>query len=108
MNLNLSFKGYILKLDEIIYVAGDTDNIIDIRNIKCDIACVPIGGTYTMDVEEAVELVKRIKPKICIPIHYHTIVGTVEDAYRFRKLLNNVTDVRVIMKEETNDSNNKQ
>ncbi len=89
--------GYIINLDNVIYVAGDTDNIDEIRNIKCDIACVPIGGVYTMDVLEASELIKSIKPSIVIPIHYKTIVGTVEDAYRFKKLLEGITDVKVLM-----------
>ena len=56
-----NWVGYIINLDRIIYIAGDTDNIDEIRNIKCDIACVPIGGTYTMDVLEAVNLIKCIK-----------------------------------------------
>lgn len=92
-----NWVGYIINLDKVIYIAGDTDNIDEIRNIKCDIACVPIGGVYTMNVEEAVELVKSIKPKICIPIHYKTIVGTVDDAYEFKRLLEGITDVKILM-----------
>ena len=92
-----NWVGYIINLDKVIYIAGDTDNIPDIRNIKCDIACVPIGGVYTMDVLEAVELIKCIKPSVVIPIHYHTIVGTVEDAYKFKRLLEGITDVKILM-----------
>ena len=92
-----NWVGYVVKMDQIIYIAGDTDNIDEIRNIKCDIACVPIGGTYTMDVMEAVKLIKSIKPSIAIPIHYKTIVGTKEDAYEFKKLLNDICDVRILM-----------
>ena len=92
-----NWVGYVVKMDQIIYIAGDTDNIDEIRNIKCDIACVPIGGTYTMDVIEAVNLIKSIKPSIAIPIHYKTIVGTKEDAYEFKKLLNDICDVRILM-----------
>ena len=92
-----NWVGYVVKMDQIIYIAGDTDNIDEIRNIKCDIACVPIGGTYTMDVIEAVNLIKSIKPSIAIPIHYKTIVGTTEDAYEFKKLLNDICDVRILM-----------
>ena len=32
-----------------------------------------------------------------IPIHYQTIVGTKEDAYEFKKLLQDITDVEVLM-----------
>lgn len=92
-----NWVGYVVKMDQIIYIAGDTDNIDEIRNIKCDIACVPIGGTYTMDVMEAVNLIKSIKPSIAIPIHYKTIVGTKEDAYEFKKLLNDICEVRILM-----------
>ena len=92
-----NWVGYIINLGKIIYIAGDTDNIDDIRNIKCDMACVPIGGIYTMNVLEAVDLIKSIKPSMVIPIHYQTIVGTKEDAYEFKKLLQDITDVEVLM-----------
>lgn len=95
--LEYNWVGYIINLDQIIYFAGDTDNVPEIRNIKCDIACVPIGGVYTMDVKESVELIKCIKPKIVIPMHYKTIVGTVKDAYEFKRLLEGITDVEIIM-----------
>ena len=105
-NLNKDFHkkeygwvGYLVNIDKnIVYVAGDTDNIEEIRNIKCDIACVPIGGKYTMTCEEAVDLIKEIKPKTAIPIHYKTVVGTVEYAYKFKELLEDITNVEILMK----------
>ena len=57
------------------------------KNVKCDIALVPIGGTYTMDYTEAAELINTIKPKTVIPTHYKTIVGSDEDAKKFSELL---------------------
>ena len=97
--LEYEWVGYIINLDnKVIYVAGDTDNIPEIRNIKCDIAFVPIGGTYTMNYKEAVELIKEIKPKLAIPIHYYTIVGTKEDAIKFKELLSNIVSVEILMK----------
>ena len=93
-----NWVGYIVTIDDIrIYVAGDTDNVPEIRNINCDIACVPIGGTYTMEKTEASELIRSIKPKLAIPIHYKTIVGTVEDAYDFKAELENDVDVKILM-----------
>lgn len=81
--------GYILEIDGIrYYIAGDTDITEENKSVKCDIAFVPIGGTYTMDFKEAAELVNEIKPKVAIPIHYGSIVGTSEDAINFQKLLN--------------------
>ena len=51
-----------------------------------------------MNYEEAVELIKCIKPKIAIPTHYKTIVGTEEDAYKFKEMLQGKVDVSIIMK----------
>ena len=92
-----NWVGYLLYLDEVIYIAGDTDIIPEARQVKCDIACVPIGGVYTMDVLEAVNLIKEIKPHMVIPIHYGSVVGTKEDAERFKELLKDITRVEIIM-----------
>ena len=48
---------------------------------------VPVGGTYIMDFKEAARLINEIKPKIAVPIHYGSIVGTKQDAIDFVKLL---------------------
>ena len=84
-----NWVGYILKLeDKKIYVAGDTDITEENKDIKCDIALVPVGGTYTTDYKEAAELVNIIKPKIvAIPMHYGELVGSKEDAEKFSKLI---------------------
>lgn len=93
-----NWVGYIVTIDDKkIYVAGDTDNIEEARNIKCDIACVPVGGTYTMNHKEAAELIKAIKPKIAIPIHYKTIVGSEQDAENFKKELQDIVNVEILM-----------
>lgn len=76
--------GYLLSVDGTrIYVAGDTDMTKENKAVKCDIAMVPIGGTYTMDAEKAAELVNCIAPEIAIPTHYGTIVGKYSDAETF-------------------------
>lgn len=94
-----NWVGYIVKIDDTkIYVAGDTDDTEEARNVNCDVACVPIGGTYTMTYKEAVDLIKAIKPKLAIPTHYKTIVGSVDDAYRFKDLLEEVVDVKILLK----------
>lgn len=80
--------GYILTIDSVrIYHAGDTDAIEEMKMIKTDIALLPVSGTYVMTAEEAAEAVKMIKPKLVIPMHYNTIVGSVDDANRFRSLV---------------------
>ena len=78
--------GYILCVDgKRIYVAGDTDANEDVRQVKCDIALIPIGGTYTMDAKQAAEFINTIRPQIAIPTHYGSIVGSKKDAEVFLK-----------------------
>lgn len=76
--------GYILEINDTKYfIAGDTDITEENKKVKCDIAFVPVGGTYTMTSKEASKLVNEIKPKIAVPIHYGCIVGTKQDAIDF-------------------------
>lgn len=83
------FVGYILEIDgKRIYIAGDTDATKEAKAVKCDIALVPIGGTYTMDAKAAAELVNQISPGVAIPVHFGEIVGKPEDAKTFAGLVN--------------------
>lgn len=76
--------GYILKINgKRIYIAGDTDATKEAKEVICDIALVPIGGTYTMDAKKAAELVNEINPEVAIPTHYGSIVGKLSDAKVF-------------------------
>ena len=73
--------GYVLELDgRRVYVAGDTDATKEAEAVKCDVALVPIGGTYTMNAKKAAALIDRIRPACAIPTHYGSIVGSREDA----------------------------
>jgi L-ascorbate metabolism protein UlaG (beta-lactamase superfamily) len=54
---------------------------------QIDIAFLPVGGTYTMNAEEAAKAVEIIKPKVAVPIHYGSIVGSKKDAERFKTLV---------------------
>lgn len=90
--------GYIITLDNVVYyIAGDTDITEENRKVKCDVAFVPIGGTYTMTAKEAANLVNEIKPKIAVPIHYGLIVGTKEDEEVFKTNVNNDIDVNILL-----------
>ncbi|MBR5361338.1 MAG: MBL fold metallo-hydrolase [Lachnospiraceae bacterium] len=72
--------GYILRIDgKRIYIAGDTDATKEARSVKCDVALVPIGGTYTMDAKKAAELINEIRPSVAIPVHYGSAVGSPKD-----------------------------
>ena len=91
--------GYIIELEGIrYYIAGDTDITEENKKVKCDIAFVPVGGTYTMDFKQAAYLVNEIKPKIAVPIHYGSIVGTKQDAIEFAKLVHSEIKCEIIMK----------
>ncbi len=94
-----NWVGYILELDgKRYYHAGDTDLIDEIKDIRdIFVAMLPVGGTYTMDAEEAAELANTIRPRYAIPMHYGTVVGDEKDAERFKRLFNGET---VIMKKE--------
>ncbi len=89
--------GYIITMNQVrIYHAGDTDHIPEMKNIRADIALLPVSGTYVMTAEEAARAALDIRPKIAIPMHYGSIVGDSTDAERFRDLL--AGKVEVIIK----------
>lgn len=79
-----NWVGYIIEIAGVrYYIPGDTDITEENKKVKCDVAFVPVGGTYTMNPEEAAELVNEIRPKVAIPIHYGEIVGSKKDAIHF-------------------------
>jgi L-ascorbate metabolism protein UlaG (beta-lactamase superfamily) len=82
-----------------IYLAGDTDYIPEMKNFKVDIAFLPVSGIYVMTAEEAIKAAFDIKPKIAIPMHYGSIVGSKGDAKRFADGLKGKIEV-VIPQEE--------
>ena len=91
--------GYVIEIKGIrYYIAGDTDVTEESKQVKCDVAFVPVGGTYTMNSKEAANLVNEIKPKIAIPIHYGSIVGTKQDAIDFLNSLNTGIEGLILMK----------
>lgn len=81
--------GYIVTLNgKRIYHTGDTDEIPEMAQIKCDIALMPVSGTYVMTAAEAAQAANRLKPALAIPMHYGDadVVGTRKDAEEFKKL----------------------
>ena len=90
--------GYIINADgKLVYVAGDTDATPEAKNVKCDVAMVPIGGTYTMDAKEAAEFVNIIKPSVAIPVHYGKVVGSPDDGKTFAKLVKEPVKVEILI-----------
>jgi L-ascorbate metabolism protein UlaG (beta-lactamase superfamily) len=82
--------GFVLHLDDTsVYFAGDTDFIPEMKSIRCDIALLPVSGTYVMTAEEAAEAARALNPKIAVPMHYAAIVGSDADAKKFKSLVKN-------------------
>ena len=89
--------GYVINFEGIsYYITGDTDFTPEMLNVKCDVVFVPVGGTYTMNAEEAAEFVNNIKPNLAIPIHYGSIVGSKNDAEKFVRLLKDI-EYKILM-----------
>ena len=80
--------GFVITVaSERLYFAGDADHIPEMKQIECDLALLPVSGTYVMTAEEAAQAAAVLKPKLAIPMHYDAgVVGTREDAERFQEL----------------------
>jgi L-ascorbate metabolism protein UlaG (beta-lactamase superfamily) len=95
-----NWVGYLLTVNSRrIYIAGDTDYIPEMKNINADIALLPVSGTYVMTADEAVQAALDIKPKIAIPMHYNSIVGTEKDARKFAEGLKGKINVKILKEE---------
>ena len=93
-----NWVGYIIEIENTTYyIAGDTDITEENKKVKCNVAFVPVAGTYTMNAKEAAELINEIQPQIAIPIHYGSIVGTKQDAIDFKNLLNTNIECKILI-----------
>jgi L-ascorbate metabolism protein UlaG (beta-lactamase superfamily) len=76
--------GYLIEVDGWrLYFAGDTDFIPEMKSIQCDVALLPVSGTYVMTVDEAVKAAREICPRVVVPMHYGDIVGYDNDGAMF-------------------------
>ena len=92
--------GYVVQMDGCrVYHAGDTDLIPEMAEIGCDVALLPVGGTYTMTAEEAAGALGLIRPEYAIPMHYGEVVGSQSDAERLRSLAPDDVEVVLLKKE---------
>ncbi|HDO25831.1 MAG TPA: MBL fold metallo-hydrolase [Nitrospirae bacterium] len=92
--------GYIFTIEgQRVYLSGDTDHIPEMKTFKADIALLPVSGTYVMTADEAVRAALDIKPKVAIPMHYDSIVGTKKDAERFANGLKGKIEVKILEEE---------
>ena len=79
--------GYIVELDgRRIYHAGDTDAIPEMAAVVCDVALLPVSGTYVMTADEAATACGLVSAGVVVPMHYGTVAGSAEDAARLQQL----------------------
>ncbi|WP_406661273.1 metal-dependent hydrolase [Methanolobus sp. ZRKC3] len=94
--------GFVITINDIsIYHAGDTGLFRDMELIselyKPDVAIVPIGGRYTMDVRDAAVAVRMLQPKLAIPMHYNTFEQIEQDPIIFRDLVKTMSNADVLI-----------
>ncbi|MBF0302569.1 MAG: MBL fold metallo-hydrolase [Desulfamplus sp.] len=94
-----NWLGFVVDIGRVkVYHAGDTDLIPEMSDIKCDIAFLPVSGTYVMTAGEAISAALEIKPQVAIPMHYGSLVGGDSDAEMFKKGLEGKIDVHICYK----------
>lgn len=94
-NMNVGYK--ILIKGTSYYIMGDTDRTEETNNVKADVCFVPIGGKFTMDVNEAIDYINYVKPKKAIPIHYGSIVGDKSLGEEFKNRINKEIEVEIFI-----------
>ena len=93
--------GFVIELDgKKIYHSGDTGLTMEMTLLEeevIDVALLPIGGYYTMDIQDAARAVKMIKPRVAIPMHYNTFPKIKADPKEFAKLVGEMfTEVKIL------------
>ena len=86
--------GFLITIEgKTVYFAGDTDFVPEMKDLKkVDLALVPVGGTYTMDLPDAVEAVQAIRPEAVIPMHRLGV-----DLTEFKKQVESSSNTKVIL-----------
>lgn len=93
-----NWVGYIIYVDGAgYYFAGDTDYIPEMDEIEADVVFLPVGGTYTMNAQEAAKAANSIKPKVAVPIHFGSVVGTRKDAETFCENLDEGIQSKILL-----------
>ncbi|MHC1627159.1 MAG: metal-dependent hydrolase [Methanoculleaceae archaeon] len=92
--------GFVIEMDGVrVYHAGDTALFSDMKLIgqlyRPDVACLPIGGHYTMGPREAMMAATFVEAPVVVPIHYNTFPVIEQDAHEFKRVLEETTNIRV-------------
>ena len=83
-----------------IYFTSDTKYLLELENIHADIVLISIGGSTTMNCKTAAELVNKIQPMYSIPCHFGSIEGNLDDALRFKALVESSRKTKVFVMRE--------
>ncbi|EYE89801.1 beta-lactamase [Fervidicella metallireducens AeB] len=109
---------YVMEVDGIrVCHLGDLGHVLTQSQInmigKVDVLLIPVGGVYTINSEEAVEVVNQLKPSIVIPMHYKTpaLKFNLDSVEGFLEKVHNVNSVNSqvmeIKKEDLNTGETK-
>lgn len=65
-------NGYVITFgDKRVYVAGDTENIPEMKDLKqIDVAFLPMNLPYTMTPEQVADAARAFRPKVLYPYHF--------------------------------------
>jgi L-ascorbate metabolism protein UlaG (beta-lactamase superfamily) len=83
---------YRIEIDDVsIAHLGDLGKVLDDKQLErlagVDIVMIPVGGKYTLDAKQAVEVISQIEPRIVIPMHYKTAEGSIKDIEGVEKFI---------------------
>ena len=99
--------GFLIEIDgKKIYHAGDTGLTVEMTLLEeenVELALLPIGGHYTMDIWDAARAAGFIKPQKVVPMHYNTFPPIETDPSEFKRLLDGKVDVVILKPGETMD-----
>ena len=80
--------GYVIDVEGIrLYHAGDTDLVPEMADLRPDIALLPVGGIFSMNVRTAADAAVTLKASLCIPMHFGVFLGGKGAGRRFVRRL---------------------
>ena len=91
-------NGYVLGFEGFrVYISGDTENTPEMKALEnIDLAFLCMNLPFTMDIEQAADAVNAFKPKFVYPYHYRGRDGGTQDPAEFAKLVEGVTEVKLV------------
>ncbi|MCL5238945.1 MAG: MBL fold metallo-hydrolase [Candidatus Marsarchaeota archaeon] len=68
--------GYVIDVNGTkVYHPGDTDATEEMKNVKADVFMFPVGGHYTMDLNDAIKIASVVHAQVFVPMHYRALLG---------------------------------